>query len=262
MNEETNPVLSSVDGCVGLITLNRPHKFNCLSPEVFERMLEALRRHEGDKAVRAILIEGVGDHFCTGADLDAVQHRRSEPDVLREYMRVGHRAMLALEASPLPVVVAVQGLCLAGGLELMLSADVALAAGNARFGDQHAQFGLVPGWGGSQRLPRIVGMRRAMHLFFTAQRIDAVTALAWGLVNQVCEQPDQLHATALAYAQGMGRRSRHGLAAMKRLAREGADITLAKSLVMEEDIGLHALLHPDVTEGLAAFQERREPAFK
>jgi enoyl-CoA hydratase len=261
MNEEASPVLSSVDGCVGLITLNRPHKFNCLSPQVFECMLDILRRHEADPAVRCILIEGVGDHFCTGADLDAVQHRRSEPAVLREYMRVGHRAMLALEASPLPVVVAVQGLCLAGGLELMLACDVALAAGNARFGDQHAQFGLVPGWGGSQRLPRIVGMRRAMHLFFTAQRIDAATALGWGLVNQVCE-PDQLHATALAYGQGMGRRSRHGLASMKRLAREGADITLAKSLVMEEDIGLHALLHPDVTEGLAAFQERRDPAFK
>lgn len=262
MSEDPNPVLSRVDGCVGLITLNRPQKFNALSPQVFEGMLESLHRHEGDPAVRAILIEGVGDHFCTGADLDAVQHRRSEPDVLRAYMRVGHRAMLALEASPLPVVVAVQGLCLAGGLELMLAADVALAAGNARFGDQHAQFGLVPGWGGSQRLPRLVGMRRALHLFFTAQRIDAATALAWGLVNQVCEQPDQLHASALAYAQGLGRRSRHGLAAMKRLAREGADIPLAKSLVMEEDIGLHALLHSDVTEGLAAFQERREPNFK
>ena len=262
MSDETSsPVLSGVDGSVGLITLNRPHKFNCLSPQVFERMLEALRSHEANSAVRCILIEGAGDHFCTGADLDAVQHRRSEPAVLREYMRVGHRAMLALEASPLPVVAAVQGLCLAGGLELMLACDVALAAGNARFGDQHAQFGLVPGWGGSQRLPRIVGMRRAMHLFFTAQRIDAATALSWGLVNQVCER-EQLHATALAYAQGMAKRSRHGLAAMKRLAREGADITLAKSLVMEEDIGLHALLHPDVTEGLAAFQQRREPDFK
>lgn len=261
MNEDVSPVLSTVDGCVGLITLNRPHKFNCLSPQVFEHMLDELRRHEADSAVRCILIEGAGEHFCTGADLDAVQHRRNEPAVLREYMRVGHRAMLALEASPLPVVVAVQGLCLAGGLELMLACDVALAAGNARFGDQHAQFGLVPGWGGSQRLPRVVGMRRAMHLFFTAQRIDANAALGWGLVNQVCEV-DQLHTTALAYCQGMGRRSRQGLAAMKRLAREGADITLAKSLVMEEDIGLHALLHPDVTEGLAAFQERRQPDFK
>ncbi len=261
MNTEASPVLSSVDGCVGLITLNRAHKFNCLSPQVFEHMLDALRRHEADTTVRCILIEGVGDHFCTGADLDAVQHRRDDPAVLREYMRVGHRALLALEASPLPVIAAVQGLCLAGGLELMLACDVALAAGNARFGDQHAQFGLVPGWGGSQRLPRIVGMRRAMHLFFTAQRIDAPTALAWGLVNQVSE-PDQLHATALAYGQAMGKRSRQGLTAMKRLAREGADLALAKALALEEDLGLQALLHPDVTEGLAAFQERREPKFK
>jgi enoyl-CoA hydratase len=260
MNTEATPVLSPVEGGVGLVTLNRPHKFNCLSPQVFECMLEALRRHEANPAVRCILVEGVGDQFCTGADLDAVQHRRSEPAVLREYMRVGHRAMLALEASPLPVVVAVQGLCLAGGLELMLACDVALAASNARFGDQHAQFGLVPGWGGSQRLPRLVGQRRAMDLFFTARRIDAATALAWGLVNQVCE-PAALHATAMDYARSMAKRSRHGLASMKRLAREGADITLAKSLVMEEDIGLHALLHPDVGEGLAAFQERREPRF-
>lgn len=261
MNADAPPVVASVEGAVGVITLNRPHKFNCLSPQVFEAMALELRRHEANAAVRCILIEGVGDHFCTGADLDAVQGRRDDAEVLREYMRVGHRALLALEASALPTVVAVQGLCLAGGLELMLSCDVAIASSNARLGDQHAQFGLLPGWGGSQRLPRLVGMRRALDMFYTARRIDAPTALAWGLVNQVCE-PAELRAAALAYGQGLAQRSRAGLAAMKRLARQGADMPLAQSLAYEEELALHGLMGDDVTEGLAAFQERRAPQFK
>jgi enoyl-CoA hydratase len=173
---------------------------------------------------------------------------------------VGYRALEALEASPLPVVMAVHGLCLAGGLELMLAADVVIAAGNARFGDQHAQFGLVPGWGGSQRLPRLIGQRRAFDLFFTAKRIDAATALAWGLVNEVCEK-EQLRERAIAYGQALAKRSRHGLATMKRLAREGAELTLAEGLQLERKLAAQALMHPDVSEGLEAFQARREPRF-
>jgi enoyl-CoA hydratase len=259
MTEDTSPVLSGVADSVGTIVLNRPHKFNCLSPQVHEGILQALRAHEANSQVRCIVIAAEGKHFCTGADLDAVQARRHTPE-LRDYMAVGYRALDALEASPLPVVVAVQGMCLAGGLELMLACDVAIAASDARFGDQHAQFGLVPGWGGSQRLPRLVGLRRAFDLFYTAKRIDAATALAWGLVNEVCE-PSALREHVMAYGRALGKRSRHGLATMKRLARDGANLTLAQGLDLEKELAHQALNHPDVDEGLAAFQARREPKF-
>ena len=142
----------------------------------------------------------------------------------------------------------------------MTACDVAFAARDARFGDQHAQYGLLPGFGGSQRLPRIVGVRRAMDLFLSARWIDAETALQWGLVNEVVE-PGELHDAALAYCTALAGRSRSGLSTMKRLARQGLEGSLATGLAMEEDEVVAALLHDDVTEGLAAFRARRAPRF-
>jgi len=143
----------------------------------------------------------------------------------------------------------------------MLGADVVFAARGARFGDQHAQFGLVPGWGGSQRLTRLVGLRRAMDLYLSARWIDADTAAAWGLVSEVVE-PAALHSHALAWCTAAAERSFSGLAAMKRLARQGLDLPLADALALEEAVAVQALLDDDVSEGLAAFQARRKPQFK
>jgi enoyl-CoA hydratase len=210
--------------------------------------------------VRAVLITGNGKHFCTGADLDEVQGLRAVRSDLAEFISTGHAALCRLEASPLPVVAAVQGLCLAGGLELMLACDVVFAAATARFGDQHAQFGLIPGWGGSQRLPRAIGLRRAMDLFFSAAWIDAKAARDWGLVNRVTEE-SALHIDTLAYCRTLSERSRSGLATIKRLAREGLDKRLQEGLRLEQDLAVDALMSPDVTEGLDAFKARRKPRF-
>jgi enoyl-CoA hydratase len=139
--------------------------------------------------------------------------------------------------------------------------DVAFAARDARFGDQHAQYGLLPGFGGSQRLPRIVGIRRAMDLFYSARWIDADIALHWGLVNHVVE-PEALASAALDYCTALAARSRPGLATMKRLARAGLEGTLDAGLAMEEREVVEGLLHADVTEGLEAFQARRPPRFE
>jgi enoyl-CoA hydratase len=145
-------------------------------------------------------------------------------------------------------------------MELLLASDVVFAGRTARFGDQHGEFGLVPGWGGSQRLPRIVGLRRALDLFLTARWIDADEALAWGLVNYVVEDAD-LRKSALRYCHKLATRSRTGLAAMKQLARRGIDRSLNDGLALEVEIATEALVGCDVAEGLAAFQERRKPNF-
>lgn len=255
-----NPINVSVDGHVGIIELNRPHKFNCLAIESHDAILQTLARFRADRQIRSILVCSTGKHFCTGADLDSVQRFRESAPELAHFIHTGHAALRALENSGLPVIVAVQGMCLAGGLELMLACDVAFAAADALFGDQHAQFGLIPGWGASQRLPRLIGMRRAMDLFCTARRIDAATAQDWGLVNYVCP-PETLRQQALDYCHSLSRRSVSGLAAMKRLAYAGVDMTLDQGLVMEEDVALTALRSPDASEGLQAFMERREPMF-
>lgn len=256
------PLVVSRAGAVGVLELARPDKFNCLSMAVHTAIDAALDDFEKPgSGVRAVLIRAQGKHFCTGADLDEVKGLRGDPDRVEQFLRLGHRVLSRLESSDLPVVAACQGLALAGGSELMLACDVVFASSDFRIGDQHAQYGLVPGWGGSQRFPRVAGLRRSLDMLFSARWIDAQTALQWGLVNYVVE-PDKLGEAALAYCTTLATRSRVGLAAMKRLARSGMDRTLEEALQFEQKLVERGLMNDDVTEGLAAFEARRLPVFK
>jgi enoyl-CoA hydratase len=255
------PIRASRRQAVGIIELARPAKYNCLSSAAYAAIEAAIDAFESPgSGVRAILVQAQGKNFCTGADLDEVLSLRSEPAALRRFIGLGHRALKRLEACELPVVAACQGLSLAGGCELMLACDVVFAAQDARFGDQHAQYGLLPGWGASQRLPRLIGLRRSLDLFFTARWIDANTALQWGLVNHLAA-PELLRQVAFDYCAAMATRSRTGLAVMKRLARQGLDGPMETGLQMEEADTSIGLLHPDVSEGLDAFRNRRPPRF-
>jgi enoyl-CoA hydratase len=258
---EATPLIVSRAGTVGIIELARPEKFNSLSIAVTAGLKRALDEFERPGSeVRAVLVRAQGKNFCTGADLDEVLSLRGDAEQVRSFIAPAHRALRRLEASPLPVVAACQGLALAGGLELIMACDVVFAAQDARFGDQHAQYGLLPGFGGSQRLPRIVGVRRALDLCFSARWIDAETALQWGLVNYVIP-PEGLADAALDYCRTLATRSRPGLATMKRLARASLEGSLDASLALEEATVIEGLLHDDASEGLAAFRARRTPQF-
>lgn len=256
-----SPVLVERQGAVGVVTLNRPEKFNCVSRSLAEALHAATHQLEADPSCRALLLKANGKHFCTGADLDEVLAARASRESLRAFLGAGHAALDALEQSRLPVVGAVQGLCLAGGLEITMVCDVVFAATSARFGDQHAQYGLVPGWGGTQRLPRLVGLRRAQHLMFSADRLEPAEAKEWGLVNFVVED-ETLVERAMAYAQTLATRNPESIAAMKSLAHMGLDETLINGITQELDCVVNALRTDNVSEGLAAFQERRKPDFK
>jgi len=255
------PVNISNNSGIGIIELARPDKFNCLSIRAFEIIRAALQEFEQDKKIKSILIQSQGKNFCTGADLDEVKAVRNTPEELRHFIGSGHDTFKALEISPLPVVIAVQGLCLAGGLELMLAADICFTSKTARFGDQHAQFGLIPGWGGSQRLPRLIGLRNAMDLFLSAKWLSAEEAQKLGLVNTITEDETLLE-EAKTYCEKLATRSAAGLAEMKNLARNGLDLPLEAALELEEKIAVIHLPKDDITEGLNAFEERRTPEFK
>lgn len=254
------PLLTGHDGSVGTITLIRPEVFNCLSLATIAALRSALAGFEGDGRTRAVLIRAEGKHFCTGAALDEVLARHTDTDAMLDFMAQGHALHAAMEASPLPIVAAVHGLCLAGGLELVLACDMVIAGRGAQFGDQHARFGLLPGWGSTQRLPRVVGLRRAMDLMLSARWIGAEEAERWGLVNRVVEDT-ALAVEAMDYATMLATRSTPGLAAMKRLAREGLELSLAEGLRREAEAVAPAFASADVMEGLAAFREKREPRF-
>ena len=250
----------TVEGSTAIVEINRPEAFNSLSQAVWQGIDKALASSESEDAVKALLICGAGKHFCTGADLKEIKGLRGDKAALNAAIQYGMDVSKRLEASRLPVVMAVQGLALAGGLELVLSGDVVFAAKTAQLGDQHAQFGLVPGWGGSQRLPRIVGVRRALDLLFTAKWLSAEEAREYGLVNYVVDETG-LRNDALAYCEKIASRSQGGIAMMKQLARQGVDKDWNESLDFELSLAIDHLLSDDVSEGLAAFEGKRQPRF-
>jgi enoyl-CoA hydratase len=256
----SDAVLLEVQDGVGVLLLNRPEKFNCLSSDVvgaFNRHLDAC---EKDRAVRALVIAANGKNFCTGADLDEVLAARTDRKALERFIGNGHKLLRRFESLDLPVIAAVQGLCLAGGMELMMAADVSFADPAAKIACQHARYGLVPGWGGTQRLPRRVGLNRALELMYSGRWLEATEAKDWGLINHI-SAPGEVRSAAASFAADLARKSRSGLATMKRLARTGIDQTLDAGLTLEETDIIDALLGPDVDEGLAAFQQRRPPQF-
>jgi len=255
-------VQTSRIGAVGVIELAHPKALNALSNAAFRAIEQALNTFEADQSgVRVILVRAQGKHFCTGADLTEAKTLRSDSKKIGDFIAYGHQVLRRLENSELPVVAACQGLALAGGGELMLACDVVFASSDFRFGDQHAQYGLVPGFGGSQRLTRIVGLRRSLDLFFSASWIDAPTALQWGLVNHIVD-PEKLNEATIEYCTKLATRSKSGISAMKHLARQGLEMQLTDGLKLEEVVASKAMISDDVSEGLKAFEERRAPIFK
>ncbi|MDP6874726.1 MAG: enoyl-CoA hydratase/isomerase family protein, partial [Alphaproteobacteria bacterium] len=244
----------------GIMTLNRPEKFNCISSGLMDGMANGIEAFDNDPDVRVVLLNAVGKTFCTGADLDEIMVARQSRETLNAYIGRIHEVFRRLETSPLPVVVSINGLALAGGIEMMMSADVAFAAESAQIGDQHAQYGLIPGGGGTQRLPRLVGLRRALDLMYTNKWLSAAEAERWGLVNYVVAD-DALADAALNYCRNLAQKSRTGLTAMKHLSRQGLEMSPSDGLTLEEKEVTAGLMGADVEEGLAAFQARRKPNF-
>jgi len=262
MANDVEPVQTSREGAVGIIELTNPKSLNALSTTVFAALNAALDAFEReDSGIRVVHLRAQGKNFCAGADLTEAKALREDPEKIAAFIRQGHAVMRRFEQSDLPVVAGCQGLALAGGAELTLVCDVVFASTDFRFGDQHAQYGLIPGFGGTQRLARVIGLRRSLDLMFSASWIDAETARQWGLVNHVVERA-MLHEAALAYCTKLATRSRPGITAMKRLTRDGLDAALVDGLTREATLAPQLMLGEDVTEGLAAFETRREPVFR
>lgn len=254
----SNVLTVEQQGGVALLTLNRPDQMNALNGELVAALGEALARCRADAGVRVVVITGAGRAFCAGADLieSAVVTRDSA--AFRELLLSWKSAFSAMGASPKPVIAALNGLTLAGGLELALAADFMVASSSARVGDVHANFGLVPGGGGSQRLTDAVGSRAARWLMFTGETLDAEQARSIGLVHDIFDA-DTFVDDVWAFATKIASRSATGLAFMKRMSRPRA-IT-DDGLDLEIDAAAHLVVGPDAREGLAAFAEKRSPHF-
>lgn len=245
---------------VATITLNRPEALNAFSKEVVEEILHALEDVKTDEAVRVVVLTGAGEKaFSAGADIKAMVGMTALK--ARELSLIGERLCVGLENLEKPVIAAINGYALGGGLEVAMSCDLRIASENAKMGQTEINIGLIPGWGGTQRLTRLVGMTKAKELVFTGRIIDAKTAEQIGIVNMVVPA-DKFRETVSQFAKDLASKAPVALKVAKALINKGSDIGLESALALErEGFGVVGSSE-DLKEGVSAFTEKRKPVFK
>ena len=256
------PVLYEERNAAAWMTLNRPQALNALDPATIAALHDALDRAQANAALRALVLTGSGRAFSAGADLKSIRSQLSgEAGTTAQGFITDFLALAArFERYPLPIIAAVNGLALAGGLELVLACDLVIAAESAKLGDAHANYGLIPGGGGSVRLPRKVGPARAKLLMFTGAFWPAADLVDCGLVNRVVADAELVPATEALVAELAGK-SPLGLARMKQLVNDGMEQPLDTAIRLETALFEAHARSADMAEGLAAFEAKRRPKF-
>jgi len=252
-------IVDKKDGIVK-ITINRPDALNALHPDTHRQIQHALLSIDVDPEVRAVIITGTGRAFSTGADLKHISTLIGRPQDIVAYGQLFHDTNYIIEHMTKVVIAMVNGLCLAGGLELMEACDLAYASEDARIGDQHATFGLVPTGGGSQRLPRLIPLRKAKELLFTGDWLTAKEAEQWGLINKAVPA-DKLEETVMEVANKLTERSPMASKFIKHSVNRGMQVDLYSGVEIEKWASASHALTEDQAEAVKAFIEKRKPNF-
>jgi enoyl-CoA hydratase len=249
-------------GATAWLRLQRPAALNAISTELLDELNLAVDEIEADSAIRVVVLTGSGRAFCAGADLKALANASGsiEPDLVVEFVGYAGRTIERLAALPMPVIAGVNGLALAGGLELVLASDIVIASSAARIGDAHANYGLVPGAGGSVRLGRVLGTQRAKYLALTGESFAPSSPALAGLVNEIVE-PDQLEPRLAELAETLASKSPLGLARMKRLINDAPELPLVEALAAEQQALKDQCRSDDFAEGIRAFAQKRMPRY-
>lgn len=245
---------------IATITLNRPEALNAFSKEGVSEVLQALEDIRSDESVRVVILTGAGEKaFSAGADIKAMIGMNSLK--ARELSLMGEKLCLALENLEKPVIAALNGYALGGGLEVAMSCDLRIASENSRMGQTEINIGLIPGWGGTQRLTRLVGRTKAKEMVFTGKMIDARTAEQLGIVNMVVPA-DKFREAVRQFALELASKAPVAIKVAKALIDKGAEIGLDSALALErEGFGVVASTE-DLQEGVNAFTGKRKPVFK
>ncbi len=253
-------ILCEREQATAIITVNRPSALNALNRQTLEEIISCFSELAEDRTVMAVIITGSGEKaFIAGADISYMH----EFDALeaREFGRLGQRAMATIETFERPVIAAVNGFALGGGCELCLACDIRIASENARFGQPEVNLGVTPGFGGSQRLPRLVGKGPASELIFTGDIIDAGEACRIGLVNRVVPLADLL-SECRRISEKIARKGPVAVKLCKELVNSGLEMDLARACMYEADLFAMCFASADQKEGMKAFLEKRQPEFK
>ena len=256
----TDPVLFAEEDHVVTLTLNRPDARNALNRALLETLRQHLRSLHTRRDVRAVILTGAGDKaFCAGADLR--ERKGMTDEQTRAFIPLIRGTITDVERVAAPVIGAVNGAAFGGGMELLLSCDFRIAATTALMGLTEVSLGIIPGAGGTQRLPRLIGLARAKELILTARRLDAAAALAYGLVNQVVE-PGGLMNAARALASEIARNGPIGVQQAKYAMDMGFGMPIDAGLALEWKCYEQTLSTEDRLEGLKAFAEKRPPNYQ
>ncbi len=242
------------------LTVNRPDKLNALNRTVMEELAAAVAEAAGDSAVAALAITGAGPKaFVAGADI--AEFKGLTAAEAQALSRRGQGVFAALEGLAKPVLAAVNGFALGGGCELAMACHLRIASSAARFGQPEVKLGLIPGYGGTQRLPRLVGRGRALEMLLAGDMIDAGTAAAWGLVNRVVA-PEELRGSVQELAERIIGVSPAAMRRCLEAVAVGLDCPLDRAQEVEASLFGLCAASPDMEEGVAAFLEKRPPSFR
>lgn len=259
MNEKTILVDKRTDG-IAIVTLNRPEAANAFSRQMLHDFQDALSDLKSDANVRVVILTGSGEKaFCAGADLK--ERRGMTNSEVKQAVRLIGRTINEVENLPQPVIAAINGVAFGGGLELALACDLRVGALEAKLGLTETSLAIIPGAGGTQRLPRLIGLGKAKELIFTAKRLTAEEAVKVGILEYACPRSELLN-QALELASSMVKNGPLALVQAKIAINRGMDVDLATGLKIEE-LAYDALIPTeDRLEGLKAFAEKRAPLYK
>jgi enoyl-CoA hydratase/carnithine racemase len=254
---------SPARGCAAIVWMNRPEQLNAVNWEMLRGLRQAFEKLDEDPDVRAVLLSGRGRAFSAGGDLKGYLELQKDPVRFPEFIDEYSGFVAGLRYVSKPVVAVVNGICAAGGLEILLGCDFAWAAESARIGDAHLNYGQMAGAGSLALLPRVIGPFRARDLLFSGRLLSATEAYEWGLVTRVVAD-DELVDAARKFAQGIASKSRVAVANMKYVVNAGlatgTGVDDALRLERERAVS-YILTRPDSMEGLTAFAEKRQPDF-
>ena len=250
--------LSSNDGIATLV-FNRPKALNALSIALLTELTDALGTIKNDPSIRVLILTGAGEKsFIAGADITEIA--TLTPLGAKHFAQMGQNVISALQALAIPVIAAVNGFALGGGCEMALACDFIYASEKALFGLPEINLGVIPGFGGTQRLPRLVGANRAKEMIFTGKHLTATEAREIGLVNAVFA-PEALMVAATKTASLIATKGKASLCAAKQAVNQGLNTDLVTGLAIERDIFALCMANPDAKEGTSAFLEKRKPVF-
>lgn len=253
-----NLLFENLEG-IGLITVNRPRALNALNRETLLELDSLFELLSKDKTIQAIIITGSGDKaFVAGADITEMQQMSAVEG--REWGKLAQSVFNKIENFPRPVLAAVNGYALGGGCELAMACDIRIASEKARFGQPEVSLGITPGFGGTQRLPRLIGRGRAKELLFTGDMIDAEEAYRIGLVNKIAAH-QSLVETAREMVNRILMRGPVAVTLCKAAVNEGMDVDLESGCAYEAEVFGLCFATADQKEGMAAFLEKRKPVF-